>query len=78
MYFLILNNNSSNVFDAVNISNFSEFKSLVSIKFGLIFFILEIIIDALSALESLSVDGYDKNSFSSAVVKALYILNWSS
>ena len=53
----------------------SETTSLVSSKLGKIFFNLKINTDGLRDFPSLSDDEYDKQSFSSAVEKALYMLS---
>ena len=71
-------NNSSKVAFWFVINDFFVIISLSSSNFGNIFFIFDIITEGLKAAPSLFEDVYDKYSFFSAVVNALYILNWSS
>ena len=75
---LKLFNNSSKAVFSVKISLFLSITSLSSFNLGKIFFILFIKIEGLSDFPSKSADEYDKNIFSSDVLKALYILKLSS
>ena len=78
MNFLNCTSSSSNVVFFNKISLFLSITSLSSFKFGKILLILFSIIEGLSDFPSASDDTYDKYSFSSAVVNALYILKLSS